>query len=194
VFVAMTFSLAFSGPEPPSDRSPAPPAPLAPSGLGGLAERLNRPLDYDGVFAIVREAVRRTLHLDRPGLGLGLSALPPSVGAYWPVTGNLIVLNESLVATMRSHARSTLEFNAFVYVVLAHEYLHSLGYLGEPEVRRATAWVTREAFGAGHLATTLAEGDLWRTFPFLQDAPGGDGRQVRVVRGFDRESTRSYIR
>jgi hypothetical protein len=159
-----------------------------------LGSRLARTLDYDGVFAIVREAVRRTLHLDRPGLGLGLSSLPPSVGAYWPVTGNLIVLNEGLVAAMRSHAKSTLEFNAFVYVILAHEYLHSLGYLGEPEVRRATAWVTRTAFGPDHLATSLADGDLWRLYPFLQEAAGGDGRSVRVVRGFDRESTASYIR
>ena len=170
----------------------APPASSAPA--TDLGERLARTLDYDGVFAIVREAVRRTLHLDRPGLGLGLSSLPPTVGAYWPVTGNLIVLNEGLVTAMRSHAKSTLEFNAFVYVVLAHEYLHSLGYLGEPEVRRATAWVTRTAFGAEHLATSLAEGDLWRLYPFLQEAPGGDGRSVRVVRGFDRESTSSYIR
>jgi hypothetical protein len=191
----MTGLLPLSGPSAPPEPSRA----ASPEAAGTptsplLAERLSRPLDYDGVFAIVREVVRKTLHLDRPGLGLGLSALPPNVGAYWPVTGNLIVLNESLVATMRSHARSPLELNAFVYVVLAHEYLHSLGYLGEPEVRRATAWVTREAFGPAHLATSLAEGDLWKAYPFLQEAEGGDGRQVKVVRGFDRESTQSYIR
>ncbi len=66
-----------------------------------------------------------------PGLGLGLSNLPPYVGAYWQVTGNLIVLNEGLVAAMRANATSPLEFNSFVYVILAHEYLHSLGYLDE---------------------------------------------------------------
>ncbi|MCI4325376.1 MAG: hypothetical protein L3K00_05815 [Thermoplasmata archaeon] len=180
------------GSTPPRDASVPPAVPSTVS--NDLGTRLARTQDYDGVFAIVREAVRRTLHLDRPGLGLGLSHLPSSVGAYWPVTGNLIVLNEGLVSAMRSHAKSTLEFNAFVYVVLAHEYLHSLGYLGEPEVRRATAWVTRAAFGADHLATSLAEGDLWKLYPFLQEAPGGDGRSVRVVRGFDRESTASYIR
>ena len=178
----------------PERGHPSPPTGPAPAEPRDLGHRLSRSLDYDGVFAIVREAVRRTLGLDRPGLGLALSSLPPTVGAYWPVTGNLIVLNEGLVGAMRSHARSTLEFNAFVYVVLAHEYLHSLGYLGEPEVRRATAWVTREAFGSDHLATSLAEGDLWKLYPFLQEAPGGDGRSVRVVRGFDRESTSSYIR
>ena len=192
----MTGTLALGLTSPTAVAAPptTPALPAAPAVSSRLAARLAQPLDYDGVFAVVREAVRKTLHLDRPGLGLGLSSLPPNVGAYWPVTGNLIVLNESLVAAMRSRAKSTLEFNSFVYVVLAHEYLHSLGYLGEPEVRRATAWVTREAFGEGHLATSLAEGDLWKLYPFLQEAQGGDGSSVRVVRGFDRESTQSYIR
>ncbi len=191
--MSLRFAATPSAPTPPADRRP-PEGPPVSDGPRDLGQRLAQSLDYDGVFSIVREAVRRTLHLDRPGLGLGLSQLPPSVGAYWPVTGNLIVMNEGLVAAMRTHAKSTLEFNAFVYVILAHEYLHSLGYLGEPEVRRATAWVTRAAFGPEHLATSLAEGDLWARYPFLQEAPGGDGRSVRVVRGFDRESTFSYIR
>jgi hypothetical protein len=188
------FSETPSPPSAPADRPALAPAGSPHTAMPDLGMRLSRSLDYDGVFAIVREAVRRTLHLDRPGLGLGLSQLPASVGAYWPVTGNLIVLNEGLVTAMRSHAKSTLEFNSFVYVILAHEYLHSLGYLGEPEVRRATAWVTEAAFGPNHLATSLAQGDLWKLYPFLQEAPGGDGRFVKVVRGFDRESTASYIR
>ncbi len=159
-----------------------------------VARALESPADYDAVFRVVREAVHRVLGIERPGLGLGLANLPPSVGAYWQVTGNLIVLNEGLVAAMRANAESPLEFNSFVYVILAHEYLHSLGYLDEGAVRRVTARVTREAFGPDHPATRMAEGDLWRLYPFLAWAPGGDGRRLKVVTRFDLATTQNYIR
>jgi hypothetical protein len=146
------------------------------------------------VFRVVREAVRRVLGVERPGLGLALSNLPPQLGAYWQVTGNLIVMNEGLVDAMRAGAESTLELNAFIYVILAHEYLHSLGYLDEDAVRQVTAHVTRSAFGAHHLATKMAEGNLWQMYPFLAYARRGDGRRFKVVRGFDLASSQSYIR
>jgi hypothetical protein len=95
---------------------------------------------------------------------------------------------------MRAMAASTLEFNSFVYVILAHEYLHALGYFDEAEVRRVAAYVTRRAFGADHPATRMAEGDLWQMYPFLRYAPRGDGRRLRLVPDFDSATTQSYIR
>jgi hypothetical protein len=176
-------------PAPSAGRSPGP-APGAPV----FSHALEAPTDYDGVFRVVRQAVHRVLGIERPGLGLGLSNLPPYVGAYWQVTGNLIVLNEGLVQAMRANAESTLEFNSFVYVILAHEYLHSLGYLAEDAVRKVTAHVTRTAFGPNHPATRMAEGDLWRLYPFLAFAPGGNGGRLKVVSRFDLASTQNYIR
>jgi hypothetical protein len=179
-------------PERPNSAGPTSPAPAERPfrmlhGLDGKA-------DFNAVFKVVRAAVQHVLGRERPGLGLGLSNLPPSLGAYWQITGNLIVMNEGLVQTMREHASSPLEFNSFVYVILAHEYLHSLGYLDEAGVRRVTAHVTRSAFGAEHPATRMAEGDLWRMFPFLQYAVGGDGRRLKVVTNFDLATTSTYIR
>ncbi len=173
----------------PAARAPAPPAAAFP-----LAPMLERTADYDAVFRVVRGAVRYALGIERPGLGLGLSNLPPQLGAYWQVTGNLIVMNEGLVETMRAHARSPTELNSFVYVLLAHEYLHALGYLDERAVREVTARVTRTAFGPDHPATRMAEGDLWRLYPFLSAAPGGDGRRLKVVTRFDLATTNQYIR
>lgn len=159
-----------------------------------LADRLDRHADYDRIFSVVRAAVHHVLGRERPGLGLGLSDLPASLGAYWQVTGNLIVMNEGLVKMMEANATSIREYNSFVYVILAHEYLHALGYLDEGAVRQVTAHVTREAFGPEHPATRMAEGDLWRMYPFLRYAPGGDGRRLRVVANFDRATTAQYIR
>jgi hypothetical protein len=182
----------------PSGR-PASPAGPPPTRIPGTsaptyADALDLPMDFDRVFRVVRATTRSALGLERTGLGLALSDLPPSLGAYWPVTGNLIVMNEGLVETMRHHARSPREFNSFVFVILAHEYLHALGYLSEREVRPVTARVARLAFGPGHPATQMAEGDMWRMYPFLQDAPAGHGQRLKIVSGFDRASTSNYIR
>ncbi|EQD78915.1 hypothetical protein B1B_00472 [mine drainage metagenome] len=159
-----------------------------------LGQQLERPADFDGVFRVVRAAVRAVLGVERPGLGLTLSDLPPQLGAYWQVTGNMIVLNEGLVEAMRAHATSALEINSFLYVILAHEYLHALGYLDEGAVRKVTARVTRTAFGPDHPATRMAEGDLWAMYPFLARARGGRGQRLRVVSRFDLETTGRYIR
>ncbi|MCW6166903.1 MAG: hypothetical protein LVQ64_00415 [Thermoplasmatales archaeon] len=178
--------------------SPTPPdrPPARPPGGRPLREAawLEGPANYDRVFQVVRAAVHRVLGIGRPGLGLGLSDLPPGLGAYWQVSGNVIVLNEGLVAAMRSHARTPLELNSFVYVLLAHEYLHALGYLDEGEVRRVTAYVTQRAFGPDHPASRMASGDLWRMFPFLSYTRGGNGQSIRIVRQFDTSSTDTYIR
>jgi len=162
--------------------------------LGELGQRLERPADYDQIFRVVRGAVRSVLGLERPGLGLTLSDLPPQLGAYWQITGNMIVLNEGLVDAMRLHARDPVELNSFVYVILAHEYLHALGYLDERAIREVTARVTRSAFGPDHPATKMAEGDLWQMYPFLAYARGGNGRRLKVVSRFDLQTTDSYIR
>ncbi len=158
------------------------------------ARLLEGPASFDTVFRVVRAAVRRVLGIERPGLGLALSNLPPGLGAYWQVAGNVIVMNEGLVETMRARATSPLELNSFVYVILAHEYLHSLGYLDEGGVRSVTAEVTVAAFGPDHPAARMADGDLWRIFPFLSMAPGGDGSRIRIVPRFDLASTETYIR
>jgi len=178
----------------PSRGRPTPSEPKARTGLAGLGQRLDAPADYAAVYRVVRAAVRNVLGTERPGLGLALSHLPPQLGAYWQVTGNLIVLNEGLVEAMRSRAGSPRELNSFVFVVLAHEYLHALGYLDETAVRKVTARVAREAFGPEHPVTRMAEGNLWQMYPFLAAVPPGDGRRLRIVRGFDLASSETYIR
>ncbi|MCI4337747.1 MAG: hypothetical protein L3J72_00360, partial [Thermoplasmata archaeon] len=159
-----------------------------------MADRLDRAGEYDAVFAVVRAAVWKRLHRERSGLGLGLARLPAQLGGYWPVTGNMIVLNESLVDSVRAHLGSQREVNGFLFVLLAHEYIHTLGYLDEPSTRRLTAEVARDALGADHPAARLASGDLWQMLPFLRDAPFDGASHLRIVSGFDRAATATYIR
>ena len=158
-----------------------------------LGQRLDQARNYDEVFAVVRESVRRVLGRERVGLGLGLSDLPAQIGAYWQVTGNIIILNERLIRVLDA-TEPQAQRTAYLYVVILHEYLHSLGFLDERRDRQIVARVASEALGADHAATRMARGDLWEIFPQLRGAGTGDGQRVRIVRGFDSESTNHYIR
>lgn len=155
---------------------------------------LHRAQDLAEVFQVVRRAVKSVLGIERAGLSLALANLPTSIGAYWQLTGNVIVMNDTLYQGMRHMVDSREDTNAFVFVVLAHEYLHTLGYWGEPDVRNVTLRVAEAAFGPQHLVTRLAGSDLWERYPFLRMLPEGDGARMRFVKSFDSETTDRYIR
>jgi hypothetical protein len=163
------------------------------TGWPTLGQRLDQARNYDDVFAVVRESVRRVLGRERVGLGLGLSELPAQIGAYWQVTGNIIVLNERLIRVLDA-TEPQAQRTAYLYVVILHEYLHSLGFLDERTDRQIVSRVASQALGEDHAAARLARGDLWEIFPQLRGAGTGDGQRVKIVRGFDSESTNRYIR
>jgi hypothetical protein len=169
------------------------PSANGPTGWPTLGQRLDQARNYDDVFAVVRESVRRVLGKERVGLGLGLSELPAQIGAYWQVTGNIIILNERLIRVLDA-TEPQAQRTAFLYVVILHEYLHSLGFLDERTDRQVVARVSTQALGEEHAAAKLARGDLWEIFPQLRSAGTGDGQRVKIVRGFDSESTNRYIR
>lgn len=149
-------------------------------------------LDYDRIFSIVKKDVKRHIGRERSGLGLALSDLPATLGAYWQVGGNYIVMNESLVKAMTRIASSVTEFNSYVYVILMHEYIHSLGYIDEIETRKVTENVVRSAFGTDHFAYRMSSGDIWSLYPALKYVRGGNGSNLRIVSTFDSSSI-SYI-
>lgn len=153
---------------------------------------LDSELDYDRIFSIVKRDVKSHIGKERAGLGLALSNMPSTIGAYWQVGGNYIVMNESLVRAMMKISKTSAEFNSYVYVILMHEYLHSLGYLDELQARKATAEVVSSTFPEGHFAHGMATGDIWKMYPQLLYVRGGNGEDFRVVGSFDSSST-SYI-
>ena len=153
---------------------------------------LDLDMDYDGVFSVVKKSVRTILGKERSGIGLALSNLPAGLGAYWEVGGNYIVMNELLVEAMKKITKSKREFNSFVYMILMHEYLHSLGFIDEAQARSMTIIVTREIFGDKHEATKMSSTDLWKQYPLLLSLGGGDGSVLKIISKFDSDTT-SYI-
>jgi len=158
-----------------------------------LAKALALSKDFNEVFELVKRSVENTLHEHRAGLTLVLADLPTSIGAYHVVGSNVIVMNRILLGAVTASVKSIEEVNYYVYMVLMHEYLHSLGHLDEADVRRLSQGIARENLGPDHPVTKLIGGDLWRVYPQIRNlGQGGVGQDFEVVLDFD-SSSMPYI-
>lgn len=149
------------------------------------------------IFEVVKEVVRRHLKKERSGLMLGLSNLGGGtgylVGGFFQVAGNMIVMNRLPLA--RIQETDPRLYKPYIFHILLHEYIHSIGYLDEASTRPLVHDISRSEFGEEHVVTDLARG--WQkympnlVYPVVGWEPEG-GFSVEVVRGFDPDST-SYI-
>ncbi|MEO9366032.1 MULTISPECIES: hypothetical protein [Candidatus Nitrosocaldus] len=156
-------------------------------------ERLRVADDFKDVFAIVKDAVEDRFGMRRAGLNLLLQDMPSFIGAYHVLGSNSIVINRYLLNAVKSIARSKEEYNSYIFVVLTHEYLHSLGVVDEYKVRTMTYGLCRDLLGDEHTATIMAKGDPMSYFPELRMLTRlAFGREYEVVKEFD-TSNLSYI-
>ncbi len=119
-------------------------------------ERLDRCQDFGDVFELVKKSAEHSLGRRRAGLMLYLAKLPNHIGAFHTMGTNGIVMNRTTLDMITHGARSLREINSYVYSILLHEYLHSLGYAEEREVRKLVYDVSLDTFGPGHPATKIA--------------------------------------
>lgn len=190
------------GPNPPAPHEPLP-GPGTPPGELPFAARLDDARDITAVFDLVKDAVQRHLGRSRAGIMVGLADLgvaPSSfLGGYFQVGTNAIVLNGTVLRNVRVKAPE--HENAYLFHILLHEYLHTLGYLREDQVRPLALEVSRELLGEDHPATLLAAAlagtrelpealELFRKLAFspVPWHPSED-RPMRIVKGIDHGST-----
>lgn len=158
-----------------------------------LRDELEKSKTFGEIFELVKKAVRRTTGLHRAGLELVLMSLPNNVGALHEIGSNMIIMNETLLEAVLQISRSRIEVNSYVFVILLHEYLHSLGYIDEEEVRFMVKRIVSEVLGEDHIAYHLASTSIYEVYPQLQMlGPGKIGKDTKIVKDFDRESTQ-YI-
>ena len=120
---------------------------------------------------------------------LVLAELPNYVGAYHIMGSNIIVMNETILNAVRVLAKSKAELNSFIFSILAHEYLHSIGYTDERDVRPLVAKISTENFGGDHQTVKLAVGDLFTLYPQLRSlGMGRTGKDFTVIKEFDKSS------
>ena len=152
--------------------------------------RLRDAEDFDSIFQIVKDSVYEYLGERRAGLGLILMDVHPTILGFYGVASNYIILNKRIF-TYAKISLDKLSFNSLVYIVLLHEYLHSLGYLDETLVRRYVKEISINTFGEDHIVSQLADKhvdiDMLKESLNLDIDPSPD-----MIKRFDTDSTR-YI-
>lgn len=149
--------------------------------------------DFDEAFEIVKSAVFEKFKMHRVGLSLILQLMPTNLGAYHILGSNVIVMNSYVLAAIRRLSASDEEYNSYLFMVLAHEYLHSLGLTDENRVRQMTYQLCNEILGDDHISTLMAKEDPSSLFPQLRTmVQTRFGREFQVVKDFDKAG-QSYI-
>ena len=155
--------------------------------------RLENAQNYGEVWEIVKETTRSSVGLFRVGIMLFLDDLPLNIGAYHPFGTNNIVLNRALVQVAEVATKSRKLVNAFVYVLLLHEYLHTLGHVAENDVRPLVNEIAKKSFGKDSIVTKLAEKGPWTLLKEIPlNAIQAPQRVMEIVKDFER-STQRYI-
>ena len=145
---------------------------------------------FDSIFEMVKSATERTLGIHRAGLTLVLGDIPNSVGAYHEMGSNAIVMNRNLLRIVENLSKGRTRRNAYVFMILLHEYLHSLGYTSDSQVRQLGKQITDEYFGRRHMAGEMAVRPLAQFFPELEKFSAfRDRGEYQTVRRFDSSST-----
>ena len=112
-------------------------------------DRLERTHDIPEIFELVKLAVRKNTGKERSGLMLGLSNLGGGpqgfVGAFYPVATNIIVMN-TLPLERIKQTDPTL-YKPYVFHILLHEYIHTLGIIDEEATRAMALEISQKVFG-----------------------------------------------
>ena len=150
-------------------------------------------------FEEVKDAVQKITGLSRAGLMLGLQELGSSIegfiGAYYPVTSNIIVVNKTPIRRIAETKPELLK--PYGFNVLLHEYIHSLGFLNEEFTKQKTYEITKKYYGEKHVATKLST-DIKQFFPNLVYPiqgwlPPDETQTIKLIKGFDWSNTNMYI-
>ena len=156
-------------------------------------ERVAKLKDFNETFELVKSVVLQKFRMHRAGLSLILQMMPSNLGAYHILGSNAIVMNSYLLAAVRKIAGSTEEYNSYMFMVLAHEYLHSLGIVDENTVRQMTFELCNWMLGDEHTATRMAKQDPSTIYPELRSLMQSQfSKDFQVVRNFDRKN-QTYI-
>ena len=151
--------------------------------------------DFQEIFYLIKEGVEKTTGRSRTGLMLGLADLGVRqngfVGAFYPVGSNVIVLNKTPLKMIEAQKPDMLK--PYVFHVLMHEYLHTLGILNERHTELFTFKINEKLFGENHKVTRMSF-EFDRLFPqVIMPAMGMRPQQQMPIEIIDDFEKTNYI-
>jgi len=156
-------------------------------------DQLNQANNFNDIFRIVKKVVQIKLGEHRSGLSLILIELPNYIGAFHQIGSNSIVMNKTILNAMALLTKSKVEFNSYIFNILLHEYLHSLGHIREEEVNFLIKEMTEFAFGPDHITTKMANKPLFELYPGLTYLGFKKSGELEIVKDFDMDDV-TYIK
>jgi len=146
--------------------------------------------DFSCILELVKAAVEITIGKRRVGLILGLTDLPSYIGAFHQMGSNFIVMNKKLLKEVLGTGNRKL-INAYIFHILLHEYIHSLGYINEQETQILTHAITEKALGTDHPATRIARygiGSVFSNIKRLEHHEPKEITQIDIVEDFEKDN------
>lgn len=158
------------------------------------------------IFEKVKRDVDRFINRHRAGLSLGLVEMGFAkrgfIGGMYFSGGTMILMNSSALRVLLVKREITdAIILAYVYHILLHEYVHSLGYLNERTCRQITLYITKEVIQNenlpdNHPTLMMANLGIGVYFPEIIYAPPGfklkGNLEIERVENFDKGSTTYY--
>ena len=161
-----------------------------------LESEINNAKSFNELFKLVKKVVEKTLNRKRPSLMLGLGYLDPRIGAFHAVGSNVMVINKLILDALDEMNTPKEKINQYVFSILLHEYIHSLGVTNEKDTRRLTTMISTQIFGLGHSITIMTRAPLSQ-FPGIEkhilevEVPQNFG--IKFLSDFDDENARYYV-
>src|SRR5437899_7970256 len=99
----------------------------------------------------------------------------------------MIIINRRILDIVRTR-KSPEKYNSYLFMVLAHEYLHSFGISDELKVRNMTYDLCKSLLGEDHLASIMARYESWAVFPELKlyQKNSKFEKNFEIVKNFDK--------
>lgn len=146
--------------------------------------------DFSCIFSLVKRLVESTIGIRRAGLSLGLTDLPIQIGAFHQLGSNFIIMNKRLLEEVAKSGDRKL-INSYIFHVLLHEYIHSLGFINEQETQILTHDISQKVLGKNHPATLIARQGIGSVFSDFNITPTNniqEMKEIEIVKDFEMEN------
>jgi len=148
------------------------------------------------IFQLVKLISNKYFGKDQAGLLIGLSDLGSSknayLGAYYSLNANTIVINKRPLEILKKSNPHL--WKPYAFHILLHEYIHSLGFMNEEEVRILALQISIDYFGEEHITSKMASNisKFIPNFTYGDNFEEPDDLNIDFLIGIDKKNT-NYI-